>query len=113
MTWDEVVERGLKLTGVTLSTSYGTPALKGGKALLLAQLRPEGDMVLRVEDGLREALIELQPNVFHTTPHYDCYPLLLVRLEGADGEQIGGLIECALKPAKTGPTAGKSRKPRA
>jgi hypothetical protein len=94
MTFDDVAALALPLPGVMLGTSYGTPALKvGGK--LLARLRDDGDMVLKVEDGLREALIETQPDIFHTTPHYDGYPMLLVRLGAADAAQIAGLIERA------------------
>lgn len=94
MTWDEVVAHALTLPGVVLGTSYGAPALKRRKTML-ARLRPEGDMVLHVEDGLREALLELQPEAFYTTPHYHGYPVLLVRLEAADAEQIEGLIDHA------------------
>ncbi len=94
MTFDEVAATALALPGTALGTSYGTPAIKiGGK--LLARLRDDGDMVLKVEDGLREALLEAQPDVFHTTPHYDGYPTVLVRLAAADPAQIAGLVERA------------------
>lgn len=94
MTFDDIARVALPLPGVALGTLYGTPALKvAGK--LLARLREDGDMVLKVEDGLREALLIGQPDVFHTTPHYDSYPVLLVRLALADPEQIAGLVERA------------------
>ena len=94
MTFDDIARIALPLPGVALGTSYGTPALKvAGK--LLARLREDGDLVLKVEDGLREALLDRQPDVFHTTPHYDGYPVLLVRLALADPEQIAGLVERA------------------
>lgn len=94
MTFDDVAAIALVLPATALSTSYGTPAIKvGGK--LLARLREDGDMVLKVEDGLREALLETQPDVFHTTPHYDGYPTVLVRLAVADANQIAGLVERA------------------
>lgn len=94
MTFDDVAAIALPLPGVALGTSYGTPAIKvAGK--LLARLRDDGDMVLKVEDGLREALLETQPEAFHTTPHYDGYPVLLVRLAAADPEQLAGLVERA------------------
>ncbi len=94
---------------MTAGTSYGTPALKvaakadgsGGK--LLARLREDGDLVLRCEDGLREALLETRPEVFYLTPHYEGYDWILVRLGAADPEQIAGLVERAwhaLAPAK-------------
>ena len=92
MTFDDVAAIASVLPGTMLGTSYGTPAIKvGGK--LLARLREDGDMVLKVEDGLREVLLETQPDVFHTTPHYDGYPTVLVRLAPADAGQIAGLVE--------------------
>ncbi len=94
MTFDEVASAALPLPGVSLGTSYGTPAIKVGTKLL-ARLREDGDLALKVEDGLRDALLEQQPEVFHTTPHYDGYPMLLVRLEPADPAQIVGLVERA------------------
>ena len=94
MLFDDLAAPALGLPGVTLGTSYGTPAIKvAGK--LIARLREDGDLALKVEDGLRETLIETQPEVFHTTPHYDGYPMLLVRLDVADAEQVNGLVERA------------------
>ncbi len=107
LTFDEVVALALALPGTTLGTSYGTPAVKvGAKAdgrggTLLIRLREDGDMVLRAEDGLRDALIATQPDVFFTTPHYDGHPYVLVRLAAAEPEQIGGLI--ARAHAQAGP----------
>ena len=101
MTFDEVAALAMGLPGVALGTSYGTPAIKvgpkadgsGGK--LLARLREDGDLVLRCEEGLRDALIDLQPETFFLTPHYAPYDWVLVRLAAADPEQIAGLVERA------------------
>jgi len=90
--WDEMIAFALALPLTTLGSSYGTPALKV-RGKLLARLREDGAMVLKVEDGLRETLIETQPEVFFTTEHYAGYPMLLVRLEAAEAGQLGGLIE--------------------
>ncbi len=111
MTWDDVAAAALALPGTLLTTSYGTPAVKVGATAdgkggtLLLRLREDGDVVLRVEDGVREALIELQPGIFHSTSHYAGYPLLLVRPAAVDPEQIAGLI----KRAWTGVPKGKRR----
>ncbi len=94
MTFDDVAAAALPLPGVTLGTSYGTPAIKVGTKLL-ARLRDDGDLALKVEDGLRDALLETQPDIYHTTPHYDGYPMLLVRLADADAAQVAGLVERA------------------
>lgn len=92
--WDDVAEIGKRFPEVEVSTSYGTPALKVRKKLL-CRMRTEPDaLVLRVIDmGEREALLQGQPDVFFTTPHYDGYPYVLVRLEKADAVELAELIE--------------------
>ena len=51
-------------------------------------------LVVRVSDmGEREALLQGQPDVFFTTPHYDGYPYVLVRLEAIDPVELGELLD--------------------
>jgi hypothetical protein len=53
-------------------------------------------LALRVIDlGEREALLQGQPGAFFSTPHYDGYPYVLVRLEAVDPEELAELIEDA------------------
>jgi len=95
-TWDDVVAIGLGLPGVEVGTSYGTPALRvRGKGL--CRLRSEPDaLVLRVIDlADREALLRGQPDVFFSTPHYDGYPYVLVRLDVVDPTELAELLEDA------------------
>jgi hypothetical protein len=93
-TWDDVVEIGLRFPGVELGTSFGTPALRVGKSGM-CRLRTDPDaLVLRVVDmDEREALLQGQPDAFFTTPHYDGYPYVLVRLEAVDPEELTELLE--------------------
>ena len=102
-TWEDVVEIGTRLPGVEVGTSFGTPALRTrGKGLCRLRTNPDA-LVLRVADmGEREALLQGQPDVFFTTPHYDGYPYVLVRLEAADPVELGELLEEAwrLRAAK-------------
>jgi hypothetical protein len=50
--------------------------------------------VLRVADmDEREALLQGQPEAFFSTPHYDGYPYVLVRLEAVDPEELAELLE--------------------
>jgi hypothetical protein len=95
--WDEVVEMGLRLPEVELTTSFGTPALKVRNKGMICRLRTDPDaLVLRVIDlGDREALLKGQPDVFFSTPHYDGYPYVLVRLEAVDPIELAELIEDA------------------
>jgi hypothetical protein len=40
----------------------------------------------------KEMMIKTEPRVFLTTPHYDGYPIVLVRLEALDIERARELI---------------------
>jgi len=93
-TWDDVVTSTTRLPGTEVSTSYGTPAIKV-RDKLMCRLRTDPDaLVLRVADlGEREALLQEQPDVFFTTPHYDGYPYVLVRLDAVDPVELGELLE--------------------
>ena len=58
----------------------------------MCRLRTNPDaLVLRVLDmGEREALLQGNPDVFFSTPHYDGYPYVLVRLEAVDPVELAG-----------------------
>jgi hypothetical protein len=92
--WEDVVEIGTRLPGVEVGTSFRTPALRvRGKGMCRLRTNPDA-LVLRVTDvGEREALLQGQPDVFFTTPHYDGYPYVLVRLEAVDPVELGELLE--------------------
>ncbi|HET6546930.1 MAG TPA: MmcQ/YjbR family DNA-binding protein, partial [Solirubrobacter sp.] len=94
--WNDVVEAGTRLLGVEVTTSYGTPALKV-RDKLICRLRTNPDaLVVRVIDVAdAEALLKGDPDVFFITPHYDGYPVVLVRLEATDPAQLEELVEDA------------------
>ena len=91
--WEDVRALGLALPGVVDDTSYGTPALKvNGK--LLARLNEDGEtLALRVALEERQALVGSSPDVFFVTPHYENYPMVLVRLASADPHELRELLE--------------------
>jgi hypothetical protein len=92
--WEDVIGIGTRLPGVELGTSYGTPALRvRGKGMCRLRTNPDA-LVLRVSDmGEREALLQSQPDVFFSTPHYDGYPYVLVRLAAVDPVELEELLE--------------------
>ena len=92
--WSDVVAMGTRLPETEEGTWYRTPALKvAGKGFCRLRTDPDA-LVLRVADmHEREALLQGQPEAFFTTPHYDGYPYVLVRLDAADPEELGELIE--------------------
>jgi hypothetical protein len=81
MTFDEVRNIALPWSEVEDGTSYGTPALKVRKKLLV-RLREDGDSLVMPGVPLeeRDMLVESQPKVFYFTDHYRDYPMVLIRL---------------------------------
>ena len=91
-TWDDVRETGLALPGVQEEASYGTPALKV-KGKLLVRLKEDAEtLALWVDYEERHALLHEQPTVFFLTPHYENYPMVLVRLAEVDREELAELV---------------------
>ena len=94
--WDDVIAIGERFPGVEVSTSYGRPALKvAGKFMCAVRENPDAFVfrVLDVPD--QQALLQGEPDVFFTTPHYDGWPYVLVRMETVSTEQLEELIEDA------------------
>ncbi|MDR6293077.1 hypothetical protein E9232_005622 [Inquilinus ginsengisoli] len=92
MTFDDVCAIALAWPGVERSTSYGTPALKV-KGKLLTRLREDGEtLVVGVGFDEREMLMEAEPEVFHITPHYRDWPMVLMRLPKADPGAVEALL---------------------
>jgi hypothetical protein len=84
MTFDDVRKLALAWPEVEDGSSYGTPALKVRKKMLV-RLREDGDSLVMpsVPEGERTMLIETQPRVFYFTDHYRDYPMVLIRLSRA------------------------------
>jgi hypothetical protein len=94
--WADVVAAGARLPEVQEGTSYRTAALKvRGKALCRLRTDPDALVVRVLDVADAEALVRGEPDVFFTTPHYDGYPYVLVRLEAVGQEQLRELLEDA------------------
>ena len=81
MTFDDVRKIAMAWPEVEDGTSYGTPALKVRKKLLV-RLKEDGDSLVMpgVPIDERDMLVESQPKVFYFTDHYRNYPMVLIRL---------------------------------
>jgi hypothetical protein len=81
VTFDDVRKIAHAWPEVEDGTSYGTPALKVRKKLLV-RLKEDGDSLVipGVPPDERNMLVESQPRVFYFTDHYRDYPMVLVRL---------------------------------
>lgn len=84
MTFDDIRSIALPWPEVEDGSSYGTPALKVRKKLLV-RLREDGDSLVMpgVPFEERDMLVESQPKVFYFTDHYRDYPMVLIRLSKA------------------------------
>jgi hypothetical protein len=93
MTFDEVERLALTWPEVEQGASYGTPALKVRKKLLV-RLKEDGDSLVipgvPVEE--RDMLVERDPKVFYFTDHYKDYPIVLARLSEAKRATIEPLL---------------------
>ena len=81
-TEDDARRIALSLPATTEKPSYGTPGFRV-KDKLFARIHDLPDtLVVWVADmDEKEALLASSPDRFFETPHYDGYPMLLVRLD--------------------------------
>jgi len=94
--WDDVVAAGKRFPEVEEATWFGTPSLKvRGKSMCRLRSDPDALVVrvLDVEDA--QALVRGDAEVFFSTPHYDGWPYVLVRLEKVSERRLAELIEDA------------------
>ncbi|HVW17648.1 MAG TPA: hypothetical protein VHB30_05320 [Solirubrobacteraceae bacterium] len=110
-TWDDVRRIALALPG---AVEEGTGFRVGGRRFA-HQWRervdprrpkvPRAVVLVTWTDGEAEKrlLIEVEPDVFFTEPHYDGYPHVLVRLQAIDLGRLAELIEDAHRDATERP----------
>ena len=84
MTFEDVRQIALAWPEVEDGTSYGTPALKVRKKMLV-RLKEDGDSLVMpgVPQDERDMLVESQPKLFYFTDHYKDYPMVPIRLSKA------------------------------
>jgi hypothetical protein len=90
-TWATVKKLGKKLPEVEESTWFNTPSLKVRKRSFV-RLREDDVIVVLVDEDEKEALLRADPDVFFTTPHYDGYPAMLVRLSAIEPEELQEIL---------------------
>jgi hypothetical protein len=106
-TWDDVRRIALGLPETTEAISRDLPQwrvkdknfvwrrpLRRGDYEALGEDAPDGPILgARVEHvGAKEALIADDPDLFFTTPHFDGYPAILVRLDRISLEDLEEVI---------------------
>jgi hypothetical protein len=89
-------ELAQRFPGTEASTSYGTLALKvKGKFMARLRTEAEGWLAIKCDFIDREILLQAAPHVFHLTPHYQNYPMILVDLAAIDKGALREVVERA------------------
>ena len=89
MRWDEVRELACALPEVEEGTSYRQPALRvAGRWFAVMSPHEKGALVLRCDPAERPLMLASRSDVFWVTPHYEPHPLVLVRLEAIDADEL-------------------------
>jgi hypothetical protein len=93
VTFDDVRRIALAWPEVEDGSSYGTPALKVRKKLLV-RLKEDGDSLVipGVPPDERDMLVESHPRLFYFTDHYKDYPMVLIRLSKAKRATVEPLL---------------------
>lgn len=107
-TWDDVRRLATRLPEVTESGLHDGQAawkvrdklfvwerpLRPSDLAALGAAAPDGPILgARVADlDVKGALIAAEPDVFFTTPHFDGYPAVLVRLDVIDGDALEEVV---------------------
>jgi hypothetical protein len=105
--WDDVARIALSLPETSEGTSYGSRAwkvkdksfvwerpLRRSDREALGDGAPDGPILAaRVEhEGAKQALLADDPSAYFTTPHFDGYPAILVRLGKIGVDELEELI---------------------
>lgn len=93
-TEDDVRRIALSLPETIEKPWFNSPGFRvKDKGFLRIRSEAEGWLVVFVEDlGEKEMLLASEPDKFHTTPHYDGYPTVLVDLAAVDEQELTELI---------------------
>ena len=112
---DDVRRLALALPHVVEIDSDGFDFRVGGKGFVWSypERRPGRPRVVRTDvavlyvgdEAEKQALLLGEPDVFFTTPGYDGWPLVMLRLERVDVPRLGELVGDAWRMRAPGPLA--------
>jgi len=112
ITFETVREIGAQLPGTEVSTAYGSPALKVNGRLYACiainkQAEPNSLAVFLADFEQREALLAEDPGTYYVKPHYERYPVVLVRLACVTGDALKDLLRGAHRAVSRKPPMGR------
>ena len=84
----------LKLEDVAVGTTYGLPALRVHDRPFVS-IKEAEVMVLHCPLEFKEMLMEMAPEIYFQTPHFEGWPGLMVRLDLIGDEELMLRIENA------------------
>ena len=110
ITFDTVREIGDRLPGTEVSTAYGSPALKvNGRIYAVIAINKEAEpnslAVYLADFEQREALLAEDPGTYYVKPHYERYPVVLVRLASVTRDALNDLLRGAHRVVSSKPPA--------
>jgi hypothetical protein len=110
ITFDTVCEIGEQLPGTEVGTAYGSPALKvNGRIYAVIAINKEAEpnslAVCLTDFEEREALLKEDPGTYYVKPHYEPYPVVLVRLAVVTRDALTDLLRGAHRVVSSKPLA--------
>jgi hypothetical protein len=108
ITFDTIREIGKQLPGTEVSTAYGSPALKVNGRMYAAiainkEAEPNSLAVFLADFDQREALLAEDPDTYYLKPHYEPYPVVLVRLSRVTRDALTDLLSGAHRVGSSKP----------
>ena len=95
-TWDTVRELALAFPEVEAATSGRVRFGVHGKGFAWeARERDGGGLAVRVDRDEKELILESNPDVYFTSPHYTGFPAVQIRVEAIDREELRERLEDA------------------
>ncbi len=92
------VERlGLRLAEVEVGRSYGAPALKVRGRMFACvpthRSAEAGSLAVRMSLVERDLRVRSRPDIYYLKPHYEPYPVVLVRLATLPDDELAEVLE--------------------
>ena len=91
----------LKLPDVHEATSYGTPAFFVKRKLFARMLDDADSVVIKIDFDDRARRIQLDPDTYYITDHYENYPMMIVRLSRVRSADLQELLKSAWEYARS------------